>query len=253
MSTQQPAKPTKKSRKQEVSAARKVRQQQALQREARRRRQMIIISAVAGIAIVAVFALILFNQDDSSGLPAVAAAPEPITAPANGLSLGNPDAPLKIVEYGDYQCPYCADFQENGFPPLLEEFINTGDVFFTYVPMSFLGDESVTAAEAALCANDQGQFWAMHESIYNNHFGENQGAYSRDRLDAMAEKIGLDMEAFKSCMDNGDQRDAVADYAAAADLNGIKSTPRLVVGDLAPAGWTNWGSLQAVILAELGR
>lgn len=245
--------PTKKSRKQEVSNARKARQQQALQREAQRRRQLIVVSAAVGIAIVAAFALILFNRDDASGLPAIAAAPEPITVSSSGLSIGDPNAPVKIVEYGDYQCPYCADFEANGFTPMLDEFIATGDVYFTYVPMSFLGEESVTAAEAALCANDQGQFWAMHESIYNNHFGENGGAYSMKRLEAMAKQLDLDMTAWRSCMDNGEQRDAVANYSAIAAQNGVSSTPSIVIGEYAPSGWSTWGALREVILAELGR
>ena len=90
--------------------------------------------------------------------------------------------------------------------------------------MSFLGDESIVAAEAALCANMQGQFWTMHESIYANQFGENQGAFSRDRLDQMAEQIGLDMTAFGSCMDNGEQRGAVTNYANVAQQDGVSST-----------------------------
>lgn len=250
MSTNQ----TKRSRKQDVRDARKARQEQALQQEAQRKKQMTLIGIIAGIAIIGAFVMILVNRGgDDSGLPAIAAAPAPLTVERDGLSIGNPNAPVKIVEYGDYQCPFCADFTENGFGPLLDEFIATGDVHFTYVPMSFLGQESVTAAEAALCANVQGQFWEMHEAIYANHYGENQGAYSRSRLDKMAEGIGLDMGAFKSCMDNGDQRDSVAQYAAQAQAAGINSTPRLVINGQEPIGWTNWAAFKAAIQAELNK
>lgn len=246
--------PTKRSRKQDARDARKARQEQALKQEAQRRKQLTLLGIIAGIAIVGAFVLILINRDgDDSGLPAIVAAPAPLTVERAGLTIGNPNAPVQIIEYGDYQCPYCADFTKNGFGPMLDEFIATGKVHFTYVPMSFLGDESVTAAEAALCANDQGMFWEMHESIYANHFGENRGAYSRSRLDKMAEGIGLDMDAFKSCMNNGDQRDAVAQYAAQAQAAGITSTPRLVINGQEPIGWTNWAAFKAAIEAELNK
>ena len=250
MSTNQP----KRSRKQDVREARKAQQEQALRQEAQRKKQMTLLGIIAGIAIIGAIVLILVNRGgDDSGLPAIVAAPAPITVANEGLSIGNPDAKVQIIEYGDYQCPFCADFTEHGFSSLLDKYIATGDVHFTYVPMSFLGQESVTAAEAALCANVQGKFWEMHEAIYANHSGENQGAYARSRLDKIAQGIGLDMGTFKSCMDNGDQRDAVAQYAAQAQAAGITSTPRLVINGQEPIGWTNWANFEAAIQAELNK
>lgn len=218
---------------------------------------MTIIGAIAGVALVAVIALILLTQNDSddassSAAPPIAAAPAPLTVPSAGLTLGNPDAPVKLVEYGDYQCPACGSFAEDGFPNLVNEQIAGGQVSFTYIPMSFLGDESVRAAEAALCANEQGQFWAMHESIFNNQFGENKGAFARGRLDQMAEAIGLDMNAFKSCMDNGQQRGAVDNYANTATQDGVSSTPTFIINNGEPFGWNNWQSFSDTINAALG-
>jgi protein-disulfide isomerase len=243
-----------RSRKQELRDAKREEARIAAERAAQRKRQLTILAAIAGIAIIAVTALILLTGDDSdeSAAPPIAAAPAPLTVPSSGLTLGNPDAPVNIVEYGDYQCPACGLFAENGFHNLVNEFVSTGDVSFTYVPMSFLGDDSVRAAEAAFCANEQGQFWAMHESIYNNQFGENRGAFSRARLGQMAEAIGLDMDAFNSCMDSGQQRGAVTNSANVAQQDGVSSTPTFIINNGEPFGWNNWESFRETVNAALG-
>ena len=242
------------SRKQQQRDVRREEARKAAEREAQKKKQLMIVGGIAAIAVVAVLALILLNRDDDSGsaVPAVLAAPAPLTVPMNGLTIGDPNATIQIVEYGDYQCPYCGDFTRDGFHALVEEFVVTGDVSFTYVPMSFLGDESILAAEAAMCANVQGQFWLMHESIYNNQFGENQGAFTRSRLDQMAERIDLDMDAFKQCMDNGEQRGAVTNQANVAQQAGISSTPTFVIANGEPVGWSSWEALREDIVRALG-
>jgi protein-disulfide isomerase len=245
---------TSRSRKQELRDTKREEARLAAERDAKRKRQLTIIGAIAGVALVAVIALILLTRDDTETdtAPPIAAAPAPLTVPNSGLTLGNPDAPVKLVEYGDYQCPACGAFAEDGFHNLVNEQIASGQVSFTYVPMSFLGDESVRAAEAALCANEQGQFWAMHESIFNNQFGENKGAFSRSRLDRMAEAINLDMNAFKSCMDDGKQRGAVTNYANTAQQDGVSSTPTFIINNGEPFGWNNWQAFSDTVNAALG-
>jgi len=245
------------SRKQDLRAAKREQARLAAQREAQRRRLMMIIGGVVGVALIAAVVLIFINQDDDEGsgnLPAVTAisAPE-ITAQRDGLTLGDPNAPVAIIEYGDYQCPYCADASNQSFRPMLDEYVSTGQVFFTYVPMSFLGDESKDAAEAALCANDQGKFWEMHETIFANHSGENQGAYSRSRLDTMAQNIGLNMDQYNSCMDSGQHEGDVANYANVATQAGVTSTPTFVINNGEPFGWTSWEGLKSQIDAALGQ
>jgi protein-disulfide isomerase len=247
-----------RSRKQDLRSARREQARIAAEREAQRRRLMMIIGGVVGVALIAAVVLILVNRSDDGesggNLPAVTAlsAPE-ITAPRDGLTLGDPNAPVQIVEYGDYQCPYCAISNNEFFQPLLNEYINAGKVHFTYVPMSFLGDESKDAVEAALCANDQGKFWEMHETIYLNHNGENQGAYSRARLDTMAENIGLNMDQFKSCMDSSQHQGEVDNYANMATQAGVTSTPTFVFNNGEPQGWASWENMKAQIDAAIGQ
>ena len=220
----------------------------------KRKRLSILVGLPVVIAVIAVGVLIAVNgrADSGNAMPTIVAATAPDSSiPVDGLTIGSPDAPVKLTEYGDYQCPYCAQFAADGFPPLLNEYIASGKVQFTYVPMSFLGDESVRAVEAALCANDQGEFWTMHDTIYKNHSGENQGAFSDDRLRTMAELSGLEMTAFNSCMADNTHKDDVAAYAAQAQAAGVDSTPSLSLNGAKAISFTNWNALKEQIDALL--
>jgi protein-disulfide isomerase len=89
------------------------------------------------------------------------------------------DAPVVLVEFSDFQCPYCKKFTDEIEPAIMRDFVSTGKVLFKYVPYSFLDDnspgrESKNAAEAAYCAGDQGKFWEYHDMLFTNQGGENQ-------------------------------------------------------------------------------
>lgn len=134
-------------------------------------------------------------------------------------SLGPKNAEKTVIEFSDFQCPFCA--MASGLPSWtsnyasqygdligsagkIQEMAEKGEVRFIYVPMSFLGQESVYAAQASLCANQQGKFWEMHDAIFAAHDSkENNGKYSKDNLKKLAQKItGLDQKKFADCLDN---------------------------------------------------
>ena len=115
-------------------------------------------------------------------------------------------------------------------PQLVQDFVATGQVLFEYRDFPFLGDESFEAAEAALCADNQGLFWEMHDALFYNQVGENQGAFSRSRLNRIAETVeGLDLEAWGQCMDDNAHEDEVEDSRAAGEDLGIQGTPSFTV------------------------
>ncbi len=213
----------------------------------RQQRLMAIIGGSVVIAIVAVIALVLINQDDGgSDLPPVMAFAGPdASIPRDGMTIGSPDAPVKLVEYGDYQCPFCAQFSDEVMDPMVAEYIATGQVQFTFVPFSFLGDESERAAEAAACAVDQNKFWEMHENIYYNHEGENEGAYSDARLREMAGHAGLDLALYDTCMNEGTHEESVTQFNRQASENGITSTPTFQINGGDPFGYTDWDTFRA--------
>jgi protein-disulfide isomerase len=156
---------------------------------------------------------------------------------ADDNSMGDPDAPIQVVEYSDFQCPFC-DRHYTETEPLLEQYyIDTGKVLFTYKSAgnfvsenSGVGTESQDSAMAAYCAGDQGKFWEMHDALFaNNRDVENQGSFSNRRLKAIAETLDLDMDAFNECLDGGKYEDRVQDDLAEALENGMEGTPYFVV------------------------
>ncbi len=151
------------------------------------------------------------------------------TSNAHGTTLGSTNAPVKVVEFGDYQCPACAAFFNQDQPTLIKNYVDTNKISFTFVPFSFIGSESVAAAQAAYCAGDQGKYWQYHDQLYNDQHGENQGYFSTSRLEGYAQTLGLNMDQFKPCFEDGKYKDQVqSDYNYAASQN-VNSTPSFLV------------------------
>lgn len=156
---------------------------------------------------------------------------------ADDNSMGNPNAPIQIVEYSDFQCPFCERYYTDTEPLLEQYYIDTGQVLFTYRSAgnfvsenSGVGTESQDSAEAAYCAGDQGEFWAMHDALFeNNRDVENQGSFSNRRLKAIAEAIGLDTAAFNECLDSGKYEERTRDDFADAIEDGMQGTPYFVI------------------------
>src|SRR5215510_14290868 len=156
----------------------------------------------------------------------------------NGNSMGDPDAPIQMVEFGDFQCPFCERFAMQTEPLLVENYIKTGKVHFTFRSAGNwvsknIGQgstESQDAAAAAYCAADQGKFWEMHDTLFaNNRDVEDQGSFSSSRLAGMAESLGLDMTEFQNCYDNGKYAEQVQQDYDDAISAGIHGTPYFVI------------------------
>jgi protein-disulfide isomerase len=229
---------TRKERREQMRSQRQARAVAARQRE-RRRRLLMGIGGVVVVAVVVVITLILANQGDetadSADLPDVVAYSNayPETIPQQTRLLGNPDAPLRMIEYGDYQCPYCADVAKLEVPFIIERYVATGLISFEYHNFAFLDQgsdalESHIAAEAAECAGDQGRYWDYHKTLYYNQYGENQGGFSPERLKLMAEGLELS-DDFATCLDSGKYEDFVNEQTDQARAAGITGTPSFVI------------------------
>ena len=135
-------------------------------------------------------------------------------------TLGPKNAKNTVVEFSDFQCPFCAmaagasDWSKTlasgqyadlfGVAGMIQDKAAKGDIRFVYVSMSFLGEESVLAAQAGLCANQQNKFWEMHDAIFAAHDGkEGNGKYTKENLKTLAKSVkGLDQTKFADCLDN---------------------------------------------------
>lgn len=190
-------------------------------------------SRLVGIGLISVGALIvalLFIYPMLKPVGDIVEAPEISRPNVSFNAVGDPEAPIKIEEFSDFQCPYCRIFYENTEEQLLSTYISNGTVYFVYRSFgSFIGAESTAAAEAAYCAGDQEKFWEMHDILFANQTGENVGAFTDRRIEAFAEKIGLNMDDFNSCLDSGKYADTVEQDGKDGLLAGIQATPSFVL------------------------
>lgn len=193
-------------------------------------RRWIYIGLIALAAIVVVVLVILQN---ANATPTATIAFTPVPN-ANGLSMGKADAPVKVEEYSDFQCPYCKQYFTDIEPIVIPKYIATGKVFFTYNPFSFIGPESKLAAEAAFCAADQNKFWQMHYQIFTAQGVENSGIYTKTKLNQLGSEIGLDLPKFRDCLDNGKYTQRVEDANTAAMGKKVESTPSFFVNGKGP-------------------
>ncbi|MBA4436348.1 MAG: DsbA family protein [Nitrosopumilaceae archaeon] len=140
--------------------------------------------------------------------------------------LGDPNAPVTIVEFGDYQCHQCYNWFHDTKPSITRDYIDTGKVNLVFVDMAFLGRDSSPAAQATYCAEDQGKYWEYHDMLYNAQEDKIDGGWANgERLKAFAFSMGLDMELFESCLDSGKYSKRVQYNTQQARDHGVKGTP----------------------------
>ncbi len=140
--------------------------------------------------------------------------------------LGNPNAEITIIEYSDFQCPFCGRFHKDAEETIKNNYVNKGLVSFVYRDFAFLGDESIKSAEAAKCADDQGKFWEYHDYLFTHQKGENQGNFSNKNLKSFASELGLNTTIFNKCLDSDKYKQAVLDETSAGSQAGVEGTPK---------------------------
>jgi len=226
-------------------------ERRARRRERRRgqQRSMVLPLSLAAVAL-GVVAIVVFMVATAptagNGLQPPAGGGN--YALADGQALGRDDAPLTMEIYSDFQCPACGTFAETVKPALVADYVATGELRLVYRDFAFLGAESIDAAVGARCAAEQNRFWQYHDYLFANQQGENRGAFSAARLRAIAEAVGLDMDAYSACVPDPAQRQAVLDARAAASSEGIASTPTLLIEGQPPiVGVPDYANLRQVL------
>ena len=150
-------------------------------------------------------------------------------ASVSGTSLGDPNAPITVEEYGDFQCPACGQFARQTLPQIESKYVNTGKVKFEFHNMAFIGEESIKAAEAAMCAGDQNKFWEYYDTLYGNQGGENVGAFNDNTLINFASQLKLDTTAFTTCLSSDKYRSQVLSDTNDGTARGVTQTPTLFI------------------------
>ena len=143
--------------------------------------------------------------------------------------VGNPNAPITILEWGDFQCTFCYRFHESSLDIIQREYIETGIANLVFKDFPLNGPDSVLAAEAAYCAEDQGKYWSYHDELYTNWAGEKTGWITDDSLNQFAITADLDIEKFNSCLDDHKYRQRVLDLEQFGREIGIDATPSFLI------------------------
>ncbi len=195
-------------------------------------------AAIASLSIIIVFfALNTINDEPRLAIEPAQKSQEIIstniispTFLENGSPiLGDPNAPVTLIEFGDYQCHFCNVHFHNTEHRLLEKFIKTGKVKMIFKDFTIIGPDSVDAAHGTHCANDQGKFWKYHDILYNNWTGENNGWASSDNLLRFAQEIELDIDQWSDCMIDEKYSQIISNSNKDARELGITGTPAFFV------------------------
>ncbi len=179
--------------------------------------------------------------------------PIEITVPDNKPQQGNKDAKVTVIEFADFQCPFCGQWHKEIYPKLKSEYIDTQKIKFIYWDFAFLGEESFKTAEAGVCAQDQDKFWEYYDYIFNNQNGENEGTFSDEKIKNIAKSLGLDMQKFNGCVDSRSNKVRVEESSALANNYGIVSTPTIVINGLKFEGILTWENYKQIIETELAK
>lgn len=143
--------------------------------------------------------------------------------------LGDPDAPVTIVDFSDFQCTNCRRFATQTEPQIIRDYVDSGKVNIVFMHFPVFGPDSVTAAMASMCANEQGMFWEFHDHLYENQGMENSGWADADAMKAFASDLGLDRGKFGSCLDSKKYKEYVeGDLALALGLK-FPGTPSFII------------------------
>lgn len=243
-----PGKSTKKMTTRRELAREKRRQQQ-------RKQRLYIVLAILGAAILIAAIVIIPSLLPVGEIKDIIPLDRPLV---DGRAMGEPEAPVLVEVFEDFQCPVCRTYSVEIEPQVVEAYVPSGDVYYVFRHYPFLDDqdlrnESDQAANASMCAADQDRFWDYHDMLFTNWEGENKGAFTDRRLEAFAERLELDMQAFNQCFDaNTFAAEIDSDLQKGLEL-GVSGTPSVFVNGriLTPGRVPSFEEISAAVDAEL--
>lgn len=158
--------------------------------------------------------------------PAPTQEPEVVVSLNDDPVKGNSDAPVTIIEFSDYQCPFCGRFFKTTLPEIEREYIKSGKVKYVFrdFPLEF-HKQAPKASEAANCAGDQGKYWEMHDKLF-----ENQSDLKLEKLKQYATEIGIDSKSFDTCLDSGKYAGEIEKDLEDGKRAGVSGTPSFFIG-----------------------
>ncbi len=239
----------------------KTKRQVIREERVRRQRQqrLVVILVVAAVAIGVSAILILPSLRNATAPVGEVTNITPLERPfVDGRALGNPDAPVLVEVWEDFQCPACKSYSDDIEHRLVDNYVASGKVRYVFRHFPFLDDRAATreldqAANASMCAMEQGRFWDYHDILFLNWDSENAGAFRDSRLKAFAETLGLDMQAFNACFDENKYKGDIDKDLADGRAAGVTGTPSVFVNGkiLTPGYIPSYEEISAAVESAL--
>ena len=207
-------------------------------REQRRKRAFLFILTFGLTAVIIIFVVLPIIRSTVQPTSGNIQLPPEVSRPmVNNDSMGDPDAPVKITNISNYNCGHCANFALDSIANALSEeeiidtYIETGKVNFTYLPYSWTPEEPFSPEEATYCAMDQGKFWEYRDIVFSNTDLLSQDGNNKQQLLAFADALDLDISAFETCFESHQYLEKVKENVTYARGLGLEGTPSFLVND----------------------
>lgn len=258
------AQPTRKERR-DAARRERIEREAAAAAAATRRRRLTMLGGVLGVAAIVVAVLIAVSASGSGTKTSTAASSGPVAGarestamlagiPQKGNVLGDPKAPVRVIEFADLQCPFCRDYSLNTMPRLVQDYVRPGKVRMEFQSLAFIGEDSVRAARVAQAAAQQDKLWNFVDTTYFNQGKENSGWATDAKLKRIAGAVpGLDADRAFAARDGAAVTNALKSAQALATSAGIQSTPTFLVGRGTQLKAVDADGLPAAIKAAVAR
>ena len=256
--------PTRRERRDQARRERLEREQAAAAAAARRRR-LTRLGAALGVAAIVVVALIAISSSGGGTKTAASAGSGPVAGsaasssmlagiPQKGITLGNANAPVRVVEFADLQCPFCRDFAVGDLPNVVQKYVRPGKVKMEFRSLAFIGPDSLRAAQVAQAAGQQNKLWNFVDLAYHNQGKENSGWATDAFLKRIAGSVpGLDTARVFRDRDNAAVTGQLKAAESLATSSGVNETPTFLVGRGNDLKAVDAAGLDAAIKAALAR
>lgn len=209
-----------------------------------------VVAAIAAIVVLAIVVMPTFGSDsgESDSTATQGSAEDAGTAqdkaweqlvrrePDDPMAMGEVDAPVVMVNYSEFQCPFCGKFARDTEPTLIEQYVEDGTLRIEWRDFPYLGPESTTAAHAGRAAAAQGKFWEFHDAMYADQLPPNSGKLDEDYLAGIAEGLDLDVDQFRTDMNSKATASAVQDDFAEGQAIGVTGTPAFIINGVPVIG-----------------
>lgn len=230
----------------------------------RHRPWTIAISALAVAVLILLVGIFAYQGGASQGASSTEAAPRESAVSESApldmsrrtaddpTALGAIDAPVVLVEYADYRCPFCGLFSRDTLPPLVEKYVKSGDLRIEWRDLPVFGGQSTMAAVAGRAAGNQGKFWEFNKAVFAIAPERGHADLSRERLVQIAKEVGVpEMTQFEADLDSTELQQAVAKDAQEAAALGATGTPTFLVNDTPLVGAQPLATFEKAIEAAL--